>query len=226
VRDKGTVTAQENAVARNNFGFIIARHASGMLEANRVVGNFITVLPRLARVPPSRVRVASPDFRLLRLVSPNLPSAVSRPHSRVPPLPPSLHAPPRPCAAMWPVACASPSPPLPPPSPSSKSRPSSHVPSSHVPSSHVPSSHVPSSYVPRSTSRPAFRNPSTPGPRPACGAFVRDSDFLVPGRGCEACRCSHAATAPRQSSAQCAARRGICRRSQQAPRRRGPRSRK
>uniref|UniRef100_A0A7S0MH22 Right handed beta helix domain-containing protein n=1 Tax=Cryptomonas curvata TaxID=233186 RepID=A0A7S0MH22_9CRYP len=42
VRDKGLVTAQENSVARNNFGFIIARHASAMLEANRVIGNFIT----------------------------------------------------------------------------------------------------------------------------------------------------------------------------------------
>jgi parallel beta-helix repeat protein len=44
VRDKGAVTAQDNTVARNNFGFIIARHGSGTLEANRVLANSITVL--------------------------------------------------------------------------------------------------------------------------------------------------------------------------------------
>ncbi len=43
VRDKGVVTAQDNTVARNNFGFIIARHGSGILEANRVQANSITV---------------------------------------------------------------------------------------------------------------------------------------------------------------------------------------
>ena len=51
VRDKAFVTARENTVSCNNFGVIIARHASGVLESNRVTRNFITV-----HDPPPRPR--------------------------------------------------------------------------------------------------------------------------------------------------------------------------
>ncbi len=67
MRDKGSVTAQDNTVSCNNFGFIIARHASGMREANRILANSITVTPP---PPPRHARLLSACRHRVRLTSP------------------------------------------------------------------------------------------------------------------------------------------------------------